>query len=124
MNTQQSIGFTSSLHRLLLGLSTTVALGLAPVCGQQSPSAPTPEVPDNEPAWYYFDWMAKAPHAPVFRVLDTESSLGPYARQPKTITLKGLLEEPVTTSFDFLRLRAPAGIHLAARCLSPHRQAG
>jgi formylmethanofuran dehydrogenase subunit E len=43
-------------------------------------------------SWYYFPWMAKAPYAPSFRVLDTESSLGPYARQPKTITLQDLIK--------------------------------
>lgn len=47
---------------------------------------------DNTPAWYYFDWMAKAPYAPSFNVLDTESSLGPYAAQTKTITLKDLVK--------------------------------
>lgn len=47
---------------------------------------------DNAPSWYYFDWMAKAPSAPTFRVLDTESSLGPYAPEPKTITLKDLIK--------------------------------
>ncbi len=43
-------------------------------------------------AWYYFDWMANAPYAPVFQVLDTESSLGPYAERTKTITLKDLIK--------------------------------
>jgi len=47
----------------------------------------------NETAdWYYPDWMARAPCAPVFTVRDTESSLGPYARQTKTITLKDLVK--------------------------------
>jgi len=42
--------------------------------------------------WYYFDWMADAPYAPTFRVLDTESSLGPYAEHSKTITLEDLIK--------------------------------
>lgn len=42
--------------------------------------------------WYYPDWMAHAPYAPVFAVRDTESSLGPYAHQTKTITLKDLVK--------------------------------
>ncbi len=42
--------------------------------------------------WYYFDWMANAAYAPDFRVRDTESSLGPYARQAKVITLKDLIK--------------------------------
>jgi formylmethanofuran dehydrogenase subunit E len=41
---------------------------------------------------YYFDWMATAPYAPSFQVLDTESSLGPYAAQAKTIALKDLVK--------------------------------
>jgi formylmethanofuran dehydrogenase subunit E len=42
--------------------------------------------------WYYPGWMADAPYAPMFQVLDTESSLGPYARQTKTITLQDLVK--------------------------------
>ncbi|MDD5597970.1 MAG: formylmethanofuran dehydrogenase subunit E family protein [Victivallaceae bacterium] len=42
--------------------------------------------------WYYFNWMANAEYAPVFKVRDTESSLGPYARQTKTITMKDLVK--------------------------------
>ena len=42
--------------------------------------------------WYYFDWMADAPYAPEFQVRDTESSLGPYAKQTKTITMKDLVK--------------------------------
>ncbi len=46
----------------------------------------------TEVEWYYPDWMAHAPFAPVFEVLDTESSLGPYASRTKTITLKDLVK--------------------------------
>jgi len=42
--------------------------------------------------WYYPDWIANAPYAPTFEVLDTESSLGPYAAKAKTITLKDLIK--------------------------------
>ena len=42
--------------------------------------------------WYYFDWLAGAPYAPLFHVMDTESSLGPYARHAKTITLEDLIK--------------------------------
>lgn len=41
---------------------------------------------------YYFDWLARAPYAPAFAVLDTESSLGAYARHTKTITLQDLIK--------------------------------
>lgn len=36
--------------------------------------------------------MAQSPYRPIFQVLDTESSLGPYASQPKTITLEELIK--------------------------------
>ncbi len=42
--------------------------------------------------WYYPDWIAKSPYAPAFEVLDTESSLGPYAAKTKSITLKDLIK--------------------------------
>lgn len=41
---------------------------------------------------YYPEWVANAPYAPTFEMLDTESSLGPYAEQTKTITLKDLIK--------------------------------
>jgi len=47
---------------------------------------------DGSANWYYFGWMAEAPYAPVFHVRDTESSLGPYAEQTKTITMKDLVK--------------------------------
>ena len=43
-------------------------------------------------AWYCFDWMCDSPYVPVFRVLDTESSLGPYADRTKTVTLADLVK--------------------------------
>lgn len=46
---------------------------------------------EHSPDWYYFEWLARAPYAPTFEVLDTESSLGPYAAHTKTITLKDLV---------------------------------
>jgi len=47
---------------------------------------------ENSPDWYYFEWLAQAPYAPTFEVLDTESSLGPYAAKTKTITLKDIVK--------------------------------
>ncbi|NQV36206.1 MAG: hypothetical protein HQ515_26175 [Phycisphaeraceae bacterium] len=41
---------------------------------------------------YYPDWLAQAPFAPDFEVLDTQSSLGPYAAESKTIDLKDLIK--------------------------------
>ena len=42
--------------------------------------------------WYFFAWAEQAPSPPVFHVLDTESSLGPYAVQTKAITMKDLVK--------------------------------
>lgn len=47
---------------------------------------------DTTPTWYFFEWMARAPYAPVFHVRDTESSLGPYAERTKAITMKDLVK--------------------------------
>ncbi len=46
----------------------------------------------EEAAWYYPDWIVQAPYAPVFQVRDTESSLGPYSPQTKSITIKDLVK--------------------------------
>jgi formylmethanofuran dehydrogenase subunit E len=42
--------------------------------------------------WYYFAWLREAPYSPAFAVLDTESSLGPYAEHSKAITLEDLIK--------------------------------
>jgi len=42
--------------------------------------------------WYFFAWAEQASSPPVFHVLDTESSLGPYATQTKAITMKDLVK--------------------------------
>ena len=49
-------------------------------------------VTPNTSAWYDIRWMLSSPYAPTFRVLDTESSMGPYAVQSKTITLRDLVQ--------------------------------
>jgi formylmethanofuran dehydrogenase subunit E len=54
--------------------------------------APTGKAGHETADWYYFDWLAQAPYAPVFEVRDTESSLGPYANQTKAITIKDLIK--------------------------------
>src|SRR5665811_1458083 len=41
---------------------------------------------------YFPDWLAKAPYLPSFEVLDTQSSLGPYAKEAKLIGLKDLIK--------------------------------
>ncbi len=86
------------IHRIshLLGAAGVLAVSLIAISGcagqagvcamKASPNA------DSTPTWYYFDWMANAAFAPVFHVRDTESSLGPYAAESKTITLKDLVK--------------------------------
>jgi formylmethanofuran dehydrogenase subunit E len=75
---------TLNRTRLVVLLSVLLALS---GCGRTAQREAQPRV-----TWYYFDWMAEAPYAPTFRVLDTESSLGPYAGQPKTVTVKDLIK--------------------------------
>ncbi len=45
----------------------------------------------DQPSFKDTGWILSAPYAPVFQVLDTESSLGPYATKSKTITLQDLV---------------------------------
>lgn len=80
---------------VVMGCSLLLLIGLNG-CATTTSSQGNPSLQqakgDNEPEWYYFDWMAHAPYAPAFRVRDTESSLGPYARETKTITMKALVK--------------------------------
>ncbi len=46
----------------------------------------------NAPDWYYPEWLAKAPHAPVFKVRDTVNKYGRYATEPKDVTIKDLIK--------------------------------
>lgn len=76
-----------------------VALGLLPLlclgCGHRRRAVTSSTTAAEEKptvAWYFHDWMASSLYAPTFRVLDTESSLGPYAEKTKTITLKDLVK--------------------------------
>ena len=70
------------LALVILAAATTLLSGCA--------SAPCAKQESAD--WYYPAWMANAPDAPVFEVRDTESSLGPYASETKTITLKDLVK--------------------------------
>lgn len=65
---------------------------LALLCLLLTSCASTRHGENSTADWYYPGWMADAPYAPVFEVRDTESSLGPYARRTKTITLKDLIK--------------------------------
>lgn len=74
-------------RRTVTKLVASVALALfaaSPVLAAQ-PNAETPD-------WYYPQWLAEAPHAPVFRVRDTINKYGRYAAETKTITIKDLIE--------------------------------
>jgi formylmethanofuran dehydrogenase subunit E len=56
-----------------------------------TPALATPPA-DNAPDWYYPQWLAEAPHAPVFRVRDTVNKYGRYASETKTVTVKDLIK--------------------------------
>lgn len=47
---------------------------------------------DNASEWYYPQWLADAPYAPVFRVRDTVNKYGRYADEIKVITVKDLIK--------------------------------
>ncbi|MFN3545347.1 MAG: formylmethanofuran dehydrogenase subunit E family protein [Thiobacillus sp.] len=47
---------------------------------------------DDNPDWYYPQWLAEAPYAPVFRVRDTVNKYGRYASETKIITVKDLIK--------------------------------
>lgn len=85
-------------HHVVVGVVATIALAIGAACAggctdrSSSTTMVAVESTDNSPAWYYFDWMATAEYAPVFHVRDTESSLGPYASEAKTIALKDLVK--------------------------------
>lgn len=80
------------IKRAQFGMAIVVLTALLG-CRSATQSDPQTQT-DAEPelTWYYFDWMAQSPYAPTFHVLDTESSLGPYAKEAKTITLKDLVK--------------------------------
>lgn len=46
----------------------------------------------DSPDWYYPQWLAEAPHAPVFKVRDTVNKYGRYASEVKIITIKDLIK--------------------------------
>jgi formylmethanofuran dehydrogenase subunit E len=75
---------TSGLKLALIVLAAATTL--------LSGCASAPRAGHETADWYYPGWMAHAPYAPVFEVRDTESSLGPYARRTKTITLQDLVK--------------------------------
>jgi formylmethanofuran dehydrogenase subunit E len=70
--------------------------GLFLVCGSILWAASSPIAPDSRPKIVedgpFPPSLNTTPFAPKFQVLDTESSLGPYVRVPKTITLDDLVK--------------------------------
>jgi len=58
------------------------------VISQAVAAPPTADAPD----WYYPQWLAETPHAPVFKVRDTVNKYGRYAAETKTITIKDLIK--------------------------------
>ena len=86
----------SLLRRTTLVLALAGALLGPQGCSRLAEHGMSPHEPDSSagttPSWYFFDWMARAPYAPIFHVRDTESSLGPYADHTKTITIEDLIK--------------------------------
>lgn len=79
---------------LVILITTVLASGCVSVASSypdRTGSIHTDGGTNEQTRWYYPSWMAHAPYAPVFQVLDTESSLGPYAAHTKTITLEDLV---------------------------------
>ena len=69
------------LLRRLIVLTMAITAG----CASSSPPA------RNVTGSYYPDWLATAPHAPVFEVRDTVNKYGRYARETKRIDLADLI---------------------------------
>jgi len=55
-------------------------------------SLPVGAAGESAPDWYFPEWLAAAPHAPVFQVRDTVNKYGRYATETKTITVKDLIK--------------------------------
>jgi formylmethanofuran dehydrogenase subunit E len=45
-----------------------------------------------EPEWFFPEWLASGPYAPVFDVCDTENKYGRYASLTKRVTIKDLIK--------------------------------
>ena len=70
---------------LLLGVLLLTTAG-----GQAGDTGAARNVADSE--WYFPEWLAHGPYAPVFDVRDTENKYGRYASLTKRITLKDLIK--------------------------------
>lgn len=77
--------------RSLLAMAAITAL-LSFSSAIAADGAPIGPASGNSPDWYYPEWLATAPHAPVFTVRDTVNKYGRYASDTKTITLKDLIK--------------------------------
>ena len=78
------------MRSLLVAAAVTALLSLSSaIAADGAPSGPAS---GNSPDWYYPEWLATAPHAPMFRVRDTVNKYGRYAEETKVITLKDLIK--------------------------------
>lgn len=73
-------------------LATAAITALLAFSAIAADPAPTEPPSDTSADWYYPEWLATAPHAPVFRVRDTVNKYGRYAGDTKAITLKDLIK--------------------------------
>src|SRR5512134_2866055 len=103
------------MRSLLVAAAVTALLSFSSAIAADG--AATGPASGNAPDWYYPEWLAKAPHAPVFRVRDTVNKYGRYAGDTKTITLQdfiryhghfcgGLVESAMALQVAFNRLFA------------------
>lgn len=83
-NTPMQDGLAKRTMRKLIVLTALSLCAAAPARAAQ---------PSADPAdWYFPQWLADAPHAPVFRLRDTVNKYGRYAAETKTVTIKDLIK--------------------------------
>lgn len=75
---------TPMKHKTRIWLPLALTLAVSCAAAPQGAS-------NRDTSWYEFDWLDHSPASPTFLVLDTESSLGPYAPSPKAIHLGDLV---------------------------------
>ncbi len=84
IGTRMQEGSAKSVMMKLVVVTALTMFGASPALAAQ----PTADTPD----WYYPQWLAAAPHAPVFKVRDTVNKYGRYAAETKTITIRDLIK--------------------------------
>ena len=84
LSTRTQEGLVRQITTRLVVLTALAIVAASPALAAQ-PSADTPD-------WFYPQWLAEAPHAPVFKVRDTGKKSARSAAETKTITIKDLIK--------------------------------